>query len=427
MSADADRRLLSVRRFVLNLSLINLVSACGLLPLVLADMLLAAPSEPLCHAVDAVATFVVSTSVLAILLVAGDRYAAVTDALRYHTIVTKPRSVAAMLACWGVGLLVTVPAPFVPAADKRWETCLQPSGGGGLARWYSPLLAVGMFLVPLAALVWMYVHIYRCAHKNSERQRRHSLGIGPSELTAPMMANSRPARTQSLRVQTLRSSSSFIVSNLKHKISNASLFMYREEGRTAKVSFIVIVMFFLCWLPFFVVEISAAFSTFSPSLVHAASLTVISNSAISPFIYSFRSRRTQRELKRLFGMKVTNATPRVARPLRRTLTNPTTFPLMGTIQASPLEAGAFPFPPAKRAPSSFLFTLARKSSSVPSVQEALLHQGAGGRQLFTFPEAERIVEVTAASCGLPRGSISSESSDSSQQSSCTVQTDASGR
>ncbi|XP_037092207.1 alpha-1B adrenergic receptor-like [Pollicipes pollicipes] len=412
-------------RFVLNLAAINLVSTCGLLPLLLTDLFLPPPSAPLCHAVDAIATFVVSSSVLATLLVAGDRYAAVTDALRYHAIVTKPRSLVAIAGCWAAGLLVTGLSLLVPAADKHWEACPRYDSASAAASWYAPALALLLFVVPLAALVWMYVRIYLCAHKNSERQRRHSLGMNPGELTVPMMAaNGRPVRTQSLRVQQLRNSSSLIVNNLKHKISNASLFMYREEGRTAKVSLVVVVMFFACWLPFFLCQLVGAFVAFSPSVAHVSALLVVSNSAVSPFVYSFRSRRTQRELRRLLGLRVSSGT--ATRPLRRTHTNPAAFPLMDTIPPSPLETNHFRLPAAKRAPPSFLYSLVRKSNSVPSVQAALLQSTLPHAQLFTFPEPHRI-EVTAATCGLPRGSFSSECSDASQQSSCTDQTDASGR
>lgn len=42
------------------------------------------------------------------------------------------------------------------------------------------------------------------------------------------------------------------MSSLRHRISNASLFLHKEESRAAKISVVVIVLVFVCWLPFHV-------------------------------------------------------------------------------------------------------------------------------------------------------------------------------
>lgn len=52
------------------------------------------------------------------------------------------------------------------------------------------------------------------------------------------------------RTPSTRSTSSQIVSSLRHRISNASLFLHKEESRAAKISVVVIVLVFACWLPF---------------------------------------------------------------------------------------------------------------------------------------------------------------------------------
>jgi len=200
------------------------------------------------------------------------------------------------------------------------------------------------YVVPVALLSWMYLRIYSAAHRNSQRTRRASLTHSASELVVHCLGSSQtisgsmaqvnaqgsgaifssqtnqtwaglggggsfgvrggdpPSRTPSLR-----STSSQIVHNLRYRISNASLFLYREESRAARVSVFVLVLVVFCWLPYHVVLVLHALPERRlrrlPSYAyHLTLVAILLNALFSPFLYAYRSRRIQREVRRLFGL-----------------------------------------------------------------------------------------------------------------------------
>lgn len=106
-----------------------------------------------------------------------------------------------------------------------------------------------------------------------------------------------------------RSASAWLVSSLRCRISNASLFRYREEGRAARVSAIVVVMALGCWAPY--VAVLVLHAALPPGLPPAAAagpgrhLDALALAAlaaavcISPCLFAFRNRRVQKEVSRL--------------------------------------------------------------------------------------------------------------------------------
>lgn len=191
------------------------------------------------------------------------------------------------------------------------------------------------YVVPLALLTWMYLRIYSAAHRNSQRTRRTSLTHSASELVVHCLghgsSNSSPisgslAQVSQLmpssscqltgcldspapipsRTPSLRSTSSQIVHNLRYRISNASLFLYREEARAARVSVFVLVLVVCCWMPYHVLLALHGWAGWSHRLpsyaYHLTLVAVLINALSSPFLYAYRSRRIQREVRRLFGL-----------------------------------------------------------------------------------------------------------------------------
>lgn len=191
------------------------------------------------------------------------------------------------------------------------------------------------YVVPLALLTWMYLRIYSAAHRNSQRTRRTSLTHSASELVvhclgqqshnsspisgslaqvSQLMTSSQSCQMSGLsdsapipsRTPSLRSTSSQIVHNLRYRISNASLFLYREEARAARVSVLVLVLVVCCWMPYHVLLALHGWAGWSHRLpsyaYHLTLVAVLINALSSPFLYAYRSRRIQREVRRLFGL-----------------------------------------------------------------------------------------------------------------------------
>ena len=134
-----------------------------------------------------------------------------------------------------------------------------------LQRYYAPVLSVLGFVGPLAAISCMYAGIFRIARTLS----RHTPGISAS---------------------TMRSR--------KNRL--------RQEIKTAMTLTIVTCLFFVAWLPFYVVLMSAVFCLpCLPSypglrrLIDFVKWMHYSNSAINPFVYALRDPEMKREFVRL--------------------------------------------------------------------------------------------------------------------------------
>lgn len=329
---------LVANRFVANLAAISLLSTITLSPLLLADLWISesvaldqpSPQAPspmltlsiLCQSLDAIGMFCVSASIVASVLIAGDRYCAVADALRYHALVTRARSLVAISANWLCGLVLAVLTAALPTTAKPWATCAAPIDDGVHHLTLAAMAALALFLLPLVVMVWMYVRIYLYAHRSSKKQRRNtqtaSIGcftLAQHSLSRNMDSPSKSIGTTPVRLsppavapivsnQYLhRSASCLLMNNIRRKLSNASMFMYREEGRTARVSMLVIGMFFINWTPYFVMKALSTVYETPAMFTHTAAMLAASNAAISPFVYSFRSKRGRRELRQLLGLK----------------------------------------------------------------------------------------------------------------------------
>ncbi|XP_034236793.1 D(4) dopamine receptor [Thrips palmi] len=414
-------------RFVMNLLVVNLVACASLLPLLLLDSATSmAGGSALCSISEGVAAGYCTASILGVLLIAVDQYYAVVDPLRYHSKVDAVRSVAMLAAAWLCALLAGILGALEPRGAGLWASCglrdLPDGDQDGVSlyrRVYAGVFAVVVFVIPFAALCWIYVSIYSAAHRNSQRTRRNGsgsvapstpppesscsecgvrcVGVGPtptsflsghSRATPPGLPVSRSApvmdaaameaaaaaaavdqhlqlpasRRSSLtsaageaeRAETssassstttgmmmpprserrrsscphahavtvtispptlpVRSASAWLVSSLRCRISNASLFRYREEGRAARVSAIVVVMALGCWAPYVAVLVlhaalprpatpGRASPLASPALPrHLDALALAALAAavcISPCLFAFRNRRVQKEVRRM--------------------------------------------------------------------------------------------------------------------------------
>ncbi|KAG8233526.1 hypothetical protein J437_LFUL013650 [Ladona fulva] len=132
------------------------------------------------------------------------------------------------------------------------------------------------------------------------------------KVTPPTPSPPNPSRTPS-RAASVRSTSSQFVNSLKYKISNASLFRYREEARAARVSALVVVMALVCWFPYTAALVLHAGifpsaksdpDVSSPHYMDAVSLALLSaGSLVSPCLFAYRNRRLQREVRRLLGFR----------------------------------------------------------------------------------------------------------------------------
>ncbi|KAG7178290.1 Adenosine receptor A2a-like, partial [Homarus americanus] len=380
-------------RFIVSLTVCNLLASWLLLPLVIADTFLPNwESASLCRAIDAVSELVASASVFATLLIAVDRFCAITDPLHYHMLVTRPKSVAMIASGWIAAALIAAAAGLGDMSNRAWNVCGAATAATEALTETTPefwsyrsyFVVINMavsFMVPMILLIWIYIRIYHAAHKNSERTRRNSLCGATLDAVTPSRA---PSRTPSTR-----STSSQIVTTLRYRISNASLFLHKEESRAAKISVVVIV-----------------------------------NSALSPYLYLYRSRRIQREVRRLFGLPLSSTkssiggggSSRRRQYLRHQLE---IIPPSPTVPDANFEAGMNPY--------LVMCKGGGQRGSRASPLTAILNKLFRAKGFAWDPWRDSFTSTTSSSTTTTSSSTSSSSSNSSGSSTATGATDGGSR
>lgn len=338
-------------RFVINLLATNLLSCWILLPLILIDSVWRVSSNGMCAINQGVSTGLCAASVLSVLLIGLDQYYAVIDPLHYHSHIDNVRCAVMITASWIVSIVFGSLGGTFYGGASVWYACRsnEPVVPDIYLSVFCIVYSLLVFVLPFGCLCWMYVSIYTAAHKNSQRTRRNGSSAGfytgntvaanesPDYSAVPNSTQQQQqsgATTVTIQDSTsqlppknvdspeqpvfvkstlhrsptrtsLRSTSSFIVNSLRYRISNASMFRYREETRAARISALVIVMGLVCWFPFTVVLLlnSPLWNRVVPHYISKLSLTLLASSAIiTPLLFAHRNRRIQRDLRKLFGL-----------------------------------------------------------------------------------------------------------------------------
>ncbi|XP_011497608.1 PREDICTED: uncharacterized protein LOC105361982 [Ceratosolen solmsi marchali] len=149
---------------------------------------------------------------------------------------------------------------------------------------------------------------------NFDLEEKHREPSGPRPpivtVTPPALRPTAPLH----RLTSLKTGHSYI-EHLRYRISNGSLFKYREETRAARISALVIVMGLICWTPYVcmlvlrnLVEPSEdsedkPMDDIGPSLDAGALGFLVLATYVSPLLFGYRSRRVKRELRKFFCFK----------------------------------------------------------------------------------------------------------------------------
>ena len=318
----------------------NLLSSLVFLPLVSVDLLLPPSPQPvLCLLSEAVSQLIASLSLLSTLLIAVDQYLAIIHALRYHHHITRLRSSLSLGLVWMLSSIIALLAVLLPSKGPHiLISCSEEDEDDFqlhiLDILFSCSIATISFLTPTLLIAVIYVMIYFEAHNSSERSRKCSLK--PSDavnniVTVAVEFDERSRGFQELKppTETIRRSSTSscvlksdkrkqrktsLPSNyinfkdnlaiIRHRISNASQFIHREEGKTAKIYIISLTSLIFCWSPFFIFSVAnqvlpLTLSSWASFLILYLSLCY---AAISPFIFAIRKRRVRREVLLMLGI-----------------------------------------------------------------------------------------------------------------------------
>lgn len=303
----------------------------------------------LCYFAQTATNLICTASIFSILLIGIDQYFAVVHPLRYHFYIDKYRSTALIGSCWIFSIVIATFDVLISSDCNFWHFCSRHTEDiseirASLRIAYSFVYFFVVIITPFITICAIYVCIYTAAHENSERMRKStstnstatpnsysqlplkshdssddSLSEDTNKIIIPKvhsapnfinlvnMAEEQEETEEKIEIppaKVTRSSSDRvshknIIVSLKCRISNASVFKYREETRAAKISLLVIFMVLICYTPYGLAVLlnTDLYKPKMPRFFNYLSLMllVIANT-ISPFLFAYRSRRVQREL-----------------------------------------------------------------------------------------------------------------------------------
>ncbi|TEA33592.1 hypothetical protein DBR06_SOUSAS3910156 [Sousa chinensis] len=223
-----------------------------------------------------------SASILNLCLISLDRYLLILSPLRYKLRMTPPRALALVLSAWGLAAL----ASFLPLLLGWHELGRARAPAPGQCRLLASLpfvlVASGLtFFLPSGAICFTYCRILLAARKQAVQVASLTTGMAVQALETLQVP-----RTPCPGVESADSG------RLATKHSSKALKASLTLG-------ILLGMFFVTWLPFFVVNIAQAVcDCISPGLFDVLTWLGYCNSTMNPIIYPLFMRDFKRALGR---------------------------------------------------------------------------------------------------------------------------------
>ena len=324
-------------RFLMNLVLANLLTSFVLIPLIFVDRFTHLSNGLLCLTLRGVTTLTSSASILAQLLIGIDQYLAVINPLHYHRNLNEWRCKLMCITVWLISAILALLSSieFKEDGNLIFSHIIQSCAAekGHQRSFYQLTITILYlliaFLIPILLMVIIYLQIFVAARTNSIKTRRNSScsmtnegvmvhQLQPNQKYLCVSNNNLVVRSPSTKSSNLLHLTSNLRASMRSKLSHASnLLLYGEEGRAAKVTIFVILSVFFCWIPY---NLYVFYDTFHTDVIlpdwmgFTALLCSIMNTVLSPILYAFRSKRVQRDVKKVFGCMNTSNTRPLCKP-----------------------------------------------------------------------------------------------------------------
>merc|ERR1712038_1209252 len=263
-----------------------------------------------CYILRGTTTLTSSASIFGQLLIGIDQYVAVINPLHYHRNVNEFRCKMMCLSAWIISLGLVI----ISSVDHSNEY-----------QFVANLLCLTLeYVIPIGAVLVIYFRIFIAARSNSIKTRRNSSCSMTQE--GVLSHNTQQSMYNKYldvsnygnlyRSPSMKSTGSNILhltsnlrASMRSKLSHAShLLLYGEEGRAAKVTILVVLSIAFCWLPYCAMTFYSLFHKRNPPpplwTFDLALICGLCNTIFSPILYAFRSKRVQRDVKKVFGCKI---------------------------------------------------------------------------------------------------------------------------
>ncbi|XP_066537851.1 cholecystokinin receptor type A [Hoplias malabaricus] len=267
----------------------------------------------------------VSVSTFNLVAISLERYSAICNPLTSRTWQTKSHAAKVITATWLFSFLLMLPYPIcsnlVPYRRNNNSTgnMCRPDWPSDFIQqsWYVLLLLV-LFLVPGIVMMTAYglisVELYRgikfeMANRKSNRDRESSTGsLKANDSDGCYLQSSKKKLSKPLEQhQALTVTSSNPKSPLSRVCSNSPTANLMAKKRVIRMLLVIVVLFFLCWMPVFAVNAWRAFdkrmadrllSGAPISFIHLLSYT---SACVNPIIYCFMNKRFRQGMLATFS------------------------------------------------------------------------------------------------------------------------------
>uniref|UniRef100_A0A3B4AKX6 Alpha-1A adrenergic receptor n=1 Tax=Periophthalmus magnuspinnatus TaxID=409849 RepID=A0A3B4AKX6_9GOBI len=301
--------------FIVNLAAADLLLSSAVMPFSAASEALGrwVFGRTFCSVWAALDVLCCTASILSLCVISIDRYLAVSYPLRYPTVATGRRCLAAVACLWGLSAAISVGPLFGwKQPQPEDETVCQITEEPG----YALFSALGSFYIPLAIILVMYCRVYTVATRETKSLRKGSKGENTEGVT--------------LRIHRGNAGHSDKQDSVKHKRASFAVLKrikFSSEEKAAKTLGIVVGCFVLCWLPFFLVlPIGSIFPSCKPSetVFKITFWLGYFNSCINPIIYPCFSKEFNRAFQHVLRGRCLRTGPQTSVPVTSTAAAPIT-------------------------------------------------------------------------------------------------------
>lgn len=256
-------------------------------------------------------------SILTLALVAIDRYLAICRPLKYCTLITQRSSLTMIVYVWfHAAICAILPVLgwgegyfFVPGESICRPSFGKPSVDNG----YTIFLFIACFVAPFSIIAFTYVSILCTARRQFRRVHHHKGNqVGNVE-------NLQPSNSQfNCETTFARSPENTVIADEITSATNTSRAkkLYapkairnrrRQKARGFKMLWIIVVVFLICWSPYFVMIFysSVRHQSFPDSVKVPMMLLTFLNSALNPFLYGFLNSKFRDSLRNFLGQNLT--------------------------------------------------------------------------------------------------------------------------
>lgn len=228
--------------FIVNLAAADLLLSSAVMPFSAASEALGrwVFGRTFCSVWAALDVLCCTASILSLCVISIDRYLAVSYPLRYPSMATGRRCMAAVACLWGLSAAISVGPLFGwKQPQPEDETVCQITEEPG----YALFSALGSFYIPLAIILFMYCRVYTVATRETKSLRKGSKGEDSEGVTLRIHRGNAAGHVDK-------------PASIRHKRASFTLLKmlkFSSEEKAAKTLGIVVGCFVLCWLPFFLV------------------------------------------------------------------------------------------------------------------------------------------------------------------------------